>query len=82
MFCLIVSMRAHTIVFWVCLSAAIGLMIAGFFAPPTGVIDGSVLTAVGFLFLFATLGELPTIIKGRRVELKRGDTNIILGDDD
>ena len=75
-------MRAHNIVFWACLSVSIGLMTAGFFAPPTGVIDGSVLTAVGLLFLFATLGELPMIIKGRRVELKKGDTNIIFGDDD
>lgn len=75
-------MKRHSVIFWVCLSVAIGLMVGGFFAPPTGVIDGSVLTAVGFLFLFAALGELPLIIKGRSVSLTHGDTNLTLGDDD
>ena len=52
-----------TIPFWVCLISSVGLCIAGFAVPPMGVIDGSVLTAVGMLFGFATLGQLPVIIK-------------------
>ena len=43
------------VAFWVCLFFSIGLVIAGFFTPPMGDIDGSVLTAVGELFGFATL---------------------------
>lgn len=69
-------------VFYVCLAVTILLLIAGFFAPPTGVIDGSVLTAVGELFGFASLFQLPEIIHGRSVEFKHGDTSLTLGDND
>lgn len=41
--------------FWICLVVSITLTVAGFIVPPTGEIDGSVLTAVGELFGFATL---------------------------
>lgn len=75
-------MKAAKIIFWVCLLAAICLLVAGFLMPPVGVIDGSVLTGVGELFGFATLGSLPTIISGRSVELKHGQTQVKLGDDD
>lgn len=39
------------------------LCVAGFVVPPTGVIDGSVLTAVGLLLGFGTVAQLPTLIK-------------------
>ena len=41
--------------FWVCLVLSIGLIVTGFFMPPMAEVDGSVLTAVGELFGFATL---------------------------
>jgi hypothetical protein len=41
--------------FWVCLTITIGLFVAGFCVPPHGEIDGSILTAGGILFAFATL---------------------------
>lgn len=47
--------------FGVCLVASIGLMVGGVFVPPTGVIDGSVLTAVGLLFGYATLGQVHSL---------------------
>lgn len=75
-------MEKHNIVFWICLSVSVGLLVGGFFTPPQGVIDGSVLTAVGLLFLFASLGQLPLLIQGRSVELKHGDTHLTLSDDD
>ena len=42
-------------VFIVCLLASVFLIVAGFFVPPTGEIDGSVLTAVGELLVFPTI---------------------------
>lgn len=51
----IYKMRWHTVAFEVCLVVAIGLIVGGFFVPPTGVIDGSVLTGVGELFGFAAI---------------------------
>lgn len=75
-------MQKHNIIFWICLSVSVGLLVGGFFTPPQGVIDGSVLTAVGLLFLFASLGQLPLLIQGRSVELKHGDTHLTLSDDD
>ena len=43
-------MAKKTIPFWICLIVSIGLIVAGFCVPPMGIIDGSVLTAVGILF--------------------------------
>lgn len=41
--------------FVLCFVISVSLIIGGFFVPPTGVIDGSVLTAVGELLVFPTL---------------------------
>ena len=71
------KMRWHTVAFGVCLVVSIGLIVAGFIVPPTGVIDGSVLTAVGELFAFATLSQLPFVIRsGKGVTLNHGNTSI------
>lgn len=75
-------MEKHNLVFWICLTVSVGLLVGGFFTPPQGVIDGSVLTAVGLLFLFASLGQLPLLIRGRSVELKHGETHLTLSDED
>jgi len=53
----------HPLIFWVCLIAAIGLFVGGFFVPPKGVIDGSVVTCGGILFGFAALGQIRPIIE-------------------
>lgn len=51
------------IAFWLTLCTSIGLVVAGFCVPPTGVIDGSVLKSVGLLLGFATLAQIPVIIQ-------------------
>lgn len=51
------------IIFVICLITAAGLIVAGFLIPPYGVVDGSVLSAVGELFAFAALGQLPEVIR-------------------
>ena len=66
-----------TIPFWICLIVSIGLIVAGFCVPPTGIIDGSVLTAVGVLFGFATLAQIPIIIEvAGYVKMTKGDMTI------
>ncbi len=38
------------------------LLVGGFLSPPLGIIDSSVLSAVGLLFAFATLAQLPQLL--------------------
>ena len=47
------------IIFWITFAISIGLIITGFILPPTGVIDGSVITAVGELLGFYTISLVP-----------------------
>ena len=60
------------------------LVVVGFALPPTAVIDGSVLTAVGELMGFGLLVDfvekLPAIIKlGAKAKIQHGDTTIEVG---
>ena len=41
--------------FWIAFIVSICLIVGGFFAPPLGVIDGSVLTGTGILSAFVEL---------------------------
>ena len=67
--------------FWVCLMLSISLIVAGFIVPPLGDIHGSVLTAVGLLFAFATLFEVHIAMKkGIDARLRLGDTELSVGD--
>jgi hypothetical protein len=70
-------------IFWVCLVIAIGLFIGGFFCPPIGNIDGSVLTAAGILLGFAALGIAgQNLANGKDVKFTHGDTEITIGDEE
>ncbi len=56
---------------------SMSLIVGGFCVPPTGVIDGSVLTAVGELILFPTLlYGYRAVELGLQVRFQRGDTSI------
>lgn len=62
--------------FFVCLLISIVLIVSGFIVPPTGVIDGSVLTATGILFAFAALSKVDTLVsKGYDARLTHGSTS-------
>ena len=66
-----------TIPFWICLIVSIGLIVAGFCVPPMGIIDGSVLTAVGILFGFASLAQVPaSLAVAGYVRMTKGDMTI------
>ena len=61
----------------------IGLAVAGFFVPPMGVIDGSVLRAVSLLFAFASLAVTREAIReGLGAKLTHGNTTIEIKDVD
>ena len=65
------------ITFAVCFFVSVGLIIAGFFVPPMGIIDGSVLTAIGELLLFPTLLYAYRAIElGLSVKFQKGDASL------
>ncbi|MCF2659124.1 hypothetical protein JQM83_08030 [Parabacteroides distasonis] len=63
--------------FYITLTLSILLLIGGFLCPPIGVIDNSILTAVGLLLMYSVLAQVPTIIEaaknGQHIRLTKGD---------
>lgn len=78
-------MKKHHVdkhIFFVCLTVAIALFVGGFFCPPMGVIDGSVLKAGGILLGFATLAVAgQNLANGKDIQFKHGDTEITIDDE-
>ena len=75
--------HADKYIFVACLILTIALFVGGFFCPPMGVIDGSVLTAGGILMGFAALGIAgQNLANGNWVIFKHGETEVKIGDDD
>ena len=63
--------------FAICFFVSVGLVIGGFFVPPMGVIDGSVLTAVGELLLFPTLlYSYRALELGYKIKFQKGETSV------
>ena len=64
-------------VFRLNLIISICLIVGGFLLPPMGIIDSSVLTAVGALLMFGVLAQVPTLIdaakNGKSVKISKGD---------
>lgn len=53
------------------------LIVGGFLVPLVGIIDGSVLTAVGLLLMFSVIEKVPEAIKaGRNIKLQKGDSSV------
>lgn len=67
-------------VFYLNLIISIALIVGGFFVPPLGIIDGSVLTAVGLLLMFAVIAQIPKIMdavrSGKSIKLQKGDFSV------
>lgn len=71
------------LIFFICLAVSIVMFVGGFFCPPLGIIDGSVLTAGGILLGFATLAVAgQNLANGRDVTFKKGDVEITVEDDE
>lgn len=72
-----------SILFAVTTFAAIGLFVAGFFVPPTGAIDGSVLKAGGLLLGFASVAQVPELARrGTDVKFQHGQTSLTVNNPD
>ena len=73
--------HADKYIFYVCLGCALALFIGGFFCPPMGVIDGSILKAAGILLGFAALGIAgQNLANGKEATFTHGQTEITIGD--
>ena len=56
---------------------SVALVIAGLIIPPVGIIDGSVLTAVGELLAFGVVAQLPEVVgAGRSIRVRKGDCEV------
>lgn len=74
--------QADKYIFYVCLFISILLFVGGFFCPPMGVIDGSVLKAAGILLGFAALGVAgQNLANGKEISLQKDDLNLTIGDE-
>ena len=70
---------------WVILLFSIGLFITSFFMPPRGIIDSSVLAAVGetgilYILIFKLEEMIQSIKDGKYIKLKHNETSIEVGD--
>lgn len=71
---------SHNFWFYFLTIIAVGLIIASFLLPPTGIIDNSVLAAAGEIFAFAALGTLVHAIdKGKTARVMHGNTSLEVG---
>ena len=63
--------------FYLTLAISLLLIVGGFLLPPMGIIDASVLTAVGELLMFGVLAQVPALIdaakNGKSVKISKGD---------
>lgn len=70
-------------VFYCTFFLSVVLIVSGFLIPPTGVIDGSVLSAVGELLMFGVLAQVPAMLdsvrKGRTIKVQKGDFEVRVG---
>lgn len=72
-----------TVGLWVFGLTALGLLIASFIVPPSGVIDQSVLKGGSLLFAFAALFTArEAIAEGLGVKLTHGQTTVVVHDMD
>lgn len=71
-------------IFFVVMSLlSVSFLVAGFIAPPFGVIDNSVIVAVGELFGFAALSVvIKAINAGVDAKIKHKDTEIEINNDE
>lgn len=75
--------QADKYIFYICLAISVALFIGGFFCPPMGIIDGSVLTAGGILLGFAALGVAgQNLANGKEVVFTHDNTEMKIGDRD
>lgn len=71
----------NNLFFWIFGLISVALIITSFFLPPTGVVEPSVMAAVGELFGFASLGAvLKSLDQNKTATFSKGDINVTIGD--
>lgn len=71
----------NNLFFWIFGLISIALIITSFFLPPTGVVEPSVMAAVGEIFAFTSLGTvLKAISANKTATISKGDINVTIGD--
>jgi hypothetical protein len=74
--------KACRIIFIICLAISAGLIVGGFFVPPKGVIDGSVLKGSGVLLGYAALAVAMHALRlGYDLKVSHGDTALEINND-
>lgn len=74
--------RMCTVVFCITFAVALALIVGGFFVPPMGVIDGSVLTAVGEIIVFPALAfGMRAVELGYDLRLQKGDASMSISNE-
>lgn len=77
----VVNCILHNLYFKLFSLVSIALIIASFIVPPTGLIEPSVLAAVGEIFGFAALGTvIKAIDKGVDAKVQHNNTSLTVGD--
>lgn len=62
---------------WLCAVVALCLIVAGFFVPPIGIIDGSVIQAVGEIIGIIAILEVPHCLdKMTHIQFKHNETEV------
>jgi hypothetical protein len=75
--------KTSVVSFFICLGISIFFMVGSAIIPPPFVIDESIFKAVGWLFGFAALGQLPAILDADKwAKITHGQTTVIVGDKD
>ena len=79
----IIQKHEDKVIFYVCLGAAMGLLIFSAITPPPAIIDGSILTAVAELLGFAALGIVgKNLSLGKEVTFTHGETEVTIGENE
>lgn len=74
--------HADKYIFIVCLTVSVSLAVGGFFCPPMGVIDGSVITTCGLLLGYAALAVgAQNLANGKEVTFSHGETEVTIEED-
>lgn len=74
-------MKKRKILLWTTFGISAALVIAGFILPPLGIIDNSVLIAVGELGFFGVLAEIPSYLESKKdIKIQHGNASITVAD--
>ena len=78
-----VAARHYFIAFWVTITISLGLLITGFFLPPSGEVHPSTLEAAGIIFLWHALAFANKVLEeGHTATIHHGNTEFTIRKDE